>query len=152
MRQVTNSTVESYFSVGYVPGTGQMLYYADKGGNEIDHIYQLNEDGTSQDLTEDDRPFVDDVERRVFVVHPKDEPAGPKVMQVIVLPPERGLQGAMDEAERRTLGDLERPPDRGLDLEKCCPKSERRKSEEGHGRRFSERRQNVECAHFVRTQ
>jgi dipeptidyl aminopeptidase/acylaminoacyl peptidase len=51
MRQVTNSTVESYFSIDYVPGTEKILYSADKGGNEIDHIYLLNEDGTSLDLT-----------------------------------------------------------------------------------------------------
>jgi len=51
MRQVTNSTVESFFGVDYVPGTGKILYSADKGGNEINHIYLLNEDGTTRDLT-----------------------------------------------------------------------------------------------------
>jgi len=51
MRQVTNSTDESYFSIDYVPGTGKILYSFDKGGNEIDHIYLLNEDGTTEDLT-----------------------------------------------------------------------------------------------------
>ncbi len=50
-RQVTNSAVESFFAVDYVPGTGQILYSADKGGNEIDHIYLLSADGTSKDLT-----------------------------------------------------------------------------------------------------
>lgn len=50
-KQLTNSEVESYFAVDYVPGTDQILYSADKGGNEIDHIYLLNADGTSQDLT-----------------------------------------------------------------------------------------------------
>jgi protease II len=50
-RQVTNSTVESYYAHGYVLETGGMCYSADKGGNEISHIYLLNEDGTSQDLT-----------------------------------------------------------------------------------------------------
>lgn len=49
--QLTNSSTESFFSIGYVPGTNQTLYSADKGGNEIDHIYLLNEDGTSTDLT-----------------------------------------------------------------------------------------------------
>lgn len=49
--QLTNSSTESFFSIGYVPETGQALYSADKGGNEIDHIYLLNEDGTSTDLT-----------------------------------------------------------------------------------------------------
>ncbi len=50
-RQVTNSTVESFFAVDYVPGTNQILYSADKGGNEIDHIYLLGEDGKATDLT-----------------------------------------------------------------------------------------------------
>jgi dipeptidyl aminopeptidase/acylaminoacyl peptidase len=53
-RQVTNSTTESYFAVDYVPGTRQILYSADKGGNENNHIYLLNEDGTVNDLTPGD--------------------------------------------------------------------------------------------------
>ena len=52
-RQVTKSTVESFFAIDYVPGTKQMLYTADKGGNEIDHIYLLNEEGSVKDLTPD---------------------------------------------------------------------------------------------------
>jgi len=48
---LTNSTDESYFGIDYVPGTDDILYSADKGGNEIDHIYLLKPDGTSQDLT-----------------------------------------------------------------------------------------------------
>lgn len=50
-KQLTDSNEESFFAVDYVPGTDQILYSADKGGNEIDHIYLLNSDGTSQDLT-----------------------------------------------------------------------------------------------------
>ena len=50
-RQVTNSTKESFFAIDYVPGTNQILYSADKGGNEIDHIYLLGEDGMTRDLT-----------------------------------------------------------------------------------------------------
>lgn len=53
-RQLTSSMVESYFAVEYVPGTDQVLYSADKGGNEIDHIYLLNADGSSVDLTPDE--------------------------------------------------------------------------------------------------
>ncbi len=41
MRQVTHSGEESFMAIAYVPGTGQILYSADKGGNEIDHIYLL---------------------------------------------------------------------------------------------------------------
>lgn len=47
----TSSTIESIFSIDYVPGTNKILYSADKGGNEIDHIYLLNEDGSATDLT-----------------------------------------------------------------------------------------------------
>ncbi len=53
-KQVTNSTTESFFAVNYVHGTNQILYSADKGGNENDHIYLLNEDGTTVDLTPGD--------------------------------------------------------------------------------------------------
>jgi dipeptidyl aminopeptidase/acylaminoacyl peptidase len=50
-KALTNSSVESYFAIDYVPGSGEVLYAADKGGNEISHIYRLKADGTSQDLT-----------------------------------------------------------------------------------------------------
>ncbi len=53
-KQITQSTVESFFAMDYVPGTGKILYGADKGGNEIDHIYLLEEDGTTRDLTPGD--------------------------------------------------------------------------------------------------
>ncbi len=49
--QLTFSTQESYFPVGYIYETNQVLYRADQGGNEITHIYLLNADGTSTDLT-----------------------------------------------------------------------------------------------------
>ena len=52
--QVTNSTTESYFAVDYVHGTKQILYSADKGGNEVSHIYLLGEDGNVTDLTPGD--------------------------------------------------------------------------------------------------
>jgi dipeptidyl aminopeptidase/acylaminoacyl peptidase len=51
MKQITHSTGDSYFSIDYVPGTNHMLFTADKGGNEINHIYLYKEDGTTQDLT-----------------------------------------------------------------------------------------------------
>ncbi|HAD11070.1 MAG TPA: S9 family peptidase [Saprospirales bacterium] len=50
-RNLTQTIVESFFAIDYVPGTGEVLYSADKGGNEISHIYLLKSDGTSQDLT-----------------------------------------------------------------------------------------------------
>ena len=54
MRQVTNSTADSFFAIDYVPGTSQILYSADKGGNELDHIYLLSDDGSTTDLTPGD--------------------------------------------------------------------------------------------------
>ncbi len=50
-KQITHSGKESFFAIDYVPQTGEILYAADKGGNEIDHIYLLEADGTSKDLT-----------------------------------------------------------------------------------------------------
>ena len=50
-KQVTKSTVESCFSIDYVPNTNKILFSSDKGGNEISHIYLLNEDGSTKDLT-----------------------------------------------------------------------------------------------------
>ena len=51
--QVTRSTVESFYAIDYVPGTKTILYTADKGGNEINHLYLLGTDGSSRDLTPD---------------------------------------------------------------------------------------------------
>ncbi len=48
---ITNSADESYFAIGYVPETGEMLYSADKGGDELDHIYLIASDSTTVDLT-----------------------------------------------------------------------------------------------------
>ncbi|MCG8696490.1 MAG: prolyl oligopeptidase family serine peptidase [Bacteroidales bacterium] len=50
-KQITFSEKESFFAVGYVSTTGEILYSADKGGNEISHIYLLKSDSTSVDLT-----------------------------------------------------------------------------------------------------
>ena len=51
-KAITNSTGDSHYSIDYVPGTNDILYSADKGGNEISHIYLLKEDGTTKDLTD----------------------------------------------------------------------------------------------------
>ena len=37
--QKTFSEKESFFAIDYLPGTNHILYSADKGGNEINHIY-----------------------------------------------------------------------------------------------------------------
>lgn len=49
--QITQSAEESYYTIGYVPGTGEVLYSADKGGNENNHIYLHKKNGESTDLT-----------------------------------------------------------------------------------------------------
>ena len=50
-KQITSSEEESIFAIDYVPGTNDILYSSDKGGNEISHIYHLASDGTVTDLT-----------------------------------------------------------------------------------------------------
>ncbi len=50
-KQITNSQEESLFAQDYVPGSSEIIYSADKGGNEIDHLYLLKSDGSSVDLT-----------------------------------------------------------------------------------------------------
>jgi dipeptidyl aminopeptidase/acylaminoacyl peptidase len=49
--RLTQSTVESLFAISYFPEDNRILYSADKGGNELDHIYLLKVDGSSIDLT-----------------------------------------------------------------------------------------------------
>jgi len=48
-RQLTHSTKESTFAVAYLPD-GRFLYRYDRGGNENDHLYVLNQGG-ERDLT-----------------------------------------------------------------------------------------------------
>lgn len=50
-QQITFSEEDSYFAEDYVPGSGEVIYSADKGGNEIDHLYLLKENGEATDLT-----------------------------------------------------------------------------------------------------
>lgn len=54
VRAITNSTTESCFALDYVHGTKQLLYSADKGGNEISHIFLMNEKANVMDLTPGD--------------------------------------------------------------------------------------------------
>ena len=49
--QITRSTTESTFSIGYFPNDSRILYTHDQGGNENNHIYVLNLDGKEKDLT-----------------------------------------------------------------------------------------------------
>jgi len=49
--QKTFSEKESFFAIDYLPGTNSILYSADKGGNELTHIFLLDSNGTTTDLT-----------------------------------------------------------------------------------------------------
>jgi dipeptidyl aminopeptidase/acylaminoacyl peptidase len=50
-KQLTNSTKESTYAVSYFPKDARFLYRYDKGGNENDHLYLRELDGTERDLT-----------------------------------------------------------------------------------------------------
>ena len=52
--QRTFSDKESFFGIDEVPNSSNILYSADKGGNENSHIYLLDSAGTSTDLTPGD--------------------------------------------------------------------------------------------------
>jgi len=52
--QMTNSTKESTYSVSYLPD-GRILYTYDRGGNENNHIYLRELNGTERDLTPGDK-------------------------------------------------------------------------------------------------
>jgi len=49
--QLTKSTKESTFAISYFPNDSRFLYSYDRGGNENDHIYVRELDGTERDLT-----------------------------------------------------------------------------------------------------
>ena len=49
--QLTESTTDTISSISYFPDDERFLYTADQGGNELNHIYVHQLDGTSQDLT-----------------------------------------------------------------------------------------------------
>lgn len=49
--QLTHSEKESFFIRSYVPNSDTFLYSADKGGNEISHLYLQKRDGDVLDLT-----------------------------------------------------------------------------------------------------
>ncbi len=50
-KQLTNSTKESTFAVSYFPNDTRFIYTYDKGGNENNHLYVKEADGTERDLT-----------------------------------------------------------------------------------------------------
>ncbi|MEW6412917.1 MAG: prolyl oligopeptidase family serine peptidase [Candidatus Zixiibacteriota bacterium] len=54
LTQVTKSETEAIFPISYFPLDQRILYESDQGGNEISHIYLLDEQGNSRDLTPND--------------------------------------------------------------------------------------------------
>lgn len=51
---LTNSTDNATFAVSYFPNDGRVLFTHDQGGDELNHVYVRNEDGTVVDLTPGD--------------------------------------------------------------------------------------------------
>lgn len=55
LTQITKSEDDAIFALSFFPNDNRILYSSDKGGNEINHIYLLDEDGTAKDLTPDEK-------------------------------------------------------------------------------------------------
>ncbi len=53
--QLTSSKTDSHFSVGFFPGDDRFLYTRDQGGNELNHLYVRELDGSEKDLTPGDK-------------------------------------------------------------------------------------------------
>jgi len=49
--QLTDSETDYAIGLTWFPADERFLYTSDQGGNEINHVYVRNEDGTSEDLT-----------------------------------------------------------------------------------------------------
>ena len=52
-KQLTSSTGESVFPASYFPADDRVVYTMDKGGNEIDHIFVRDADGSTVNLISD---------------------------------------------------------------------------------------------------
>jgi dipeptidyl aminopeptidase/acylaminoacyl peptidase len=52
-KPLTKSTDDAIFGYGYFPKDNRILYGSDKGGNEITHIYVLDQGGSPLDLIKD---------------------------------------------------------------------------------------------------
>ena len=50
-KPVTNSKTDSTYAVSYFPHDSRVLFTQDQGGNELNHLYVMNPDGSSRDLT-----------------------------------------------------------------------------------------------------
>ncbi len=49
--QLTNSKTDAIYGVSWFPADERILYTADQGGNELNHLYVREKDGTVKDLT-----------------------------------------------------------------------------------------------------
>ena len=52
---VTKSTTDSTYAVSFFPHDNRVLFTRDRGGNELNHLYVLSEDGAEKDLTPGDK-------------------------------------------------------------------------------------------------
>ncbi|MDM4766188.1 prolyl oligopeptidase family serine peptidase [Pelomonas sp. SE-A7] len=52
---LTKSTTESHYAVGYFPDDDRVLFTRDQGGNEQNHLYVRELDGSEKDLTPGDK-------------------------------------------------------------------------------------------------
>jgi len=52
---LTSSTTDAMRVIGYFPSDDRVLYTADQGGNELNHVYVRSADGEVQDLTPGDK-------------------------------------------------------------------------------------------------
>ncbi len=54
-RPVTRSKSDTTFGVSYFPRDERVLYTRDQGGNELNHLYVMGQDGKERDLTPGDK-------------------------------------------------------------------------------------------------
>ena len=69
---LSNSTTDAVYAISYFPADERLLYSSDQGGNELNHLYVRETDGTVRDLTPGDQlkaSFVEwaDDDRSFFV-------------------------------------------------------------------------------------
>ena len=50
-KQLTHSTTDAHFAVSWFPEDDRFLFRADKGGDELDHLFVQDADGNVTDLT-----------------------------------------------------------------------------------------------------
>lgn len=75
---LTQSTTNSHYAIRYFPNDRRVLYTADQGGNELNHIYVRELDGTTRDLTPGDKlkasffGFADDDQSFFVITNERD--------------------------------------------------------------------------------